>query len=69
MNSSDRIKYIEVALKIIVVAVISWGMTKLSNMETGINTLNVQMGTIIERSINQDKRIDRLEAIILKGKI
>lgn len=64
----SKLKIIDHIVKIITTLVISIGISKLSNLETGISTLNQQMATIIERTVNQDKdindnrsRIERLE--------
>lgn len=75
MTSQDKFKYLDVALKIITTAVVSYGISKLASLETGVNNLNTQMATIIERSANQQtkikenrNRIERLENLQIERK-
>ena len=46
-------EHVKLVLNIIATASMTYGISKLSAMESGISKLNTQMATVIERTVNQ----------------
>lgn len=46
--------------------VATWGVAVLSNMKTSIDTLNIKLAIVIERSDHHDKMLDRHDTRLSK---
>ena len=57
-------EHVKLVLNIIATASMTYGISKLSAMESGISKLNTQMATVIERTVNQKNNIDENRADI-----